>query len=40
VRPRATVETALLAKARRELDETPEEELRELTAIYRAKRRQ
>ncbi|WP_460869663.1 VIT1/CCC1 transporter family protein [Rhodococcus aerolatus] len=30
-------ETALLAKERRELEETPEEELRELTAIYRAK---
>jgi VIT1/CCC1 family predicted Fe2+/Mn2+ transporter len=30
-------ETALLAKERRELEETPEDELRELTAIYRAK---
>ncbi|GAB2927736.1 VIT family protein [Rhodococcus aerolatus] len=30
-------ETALLAKERTELAETPEEELRELTAIYRAK---
>ncbi|MDQ2850971.1 MAG: VIT family protein, partial [Actinomycetota bacterium] len=30
-------ETAMLAKERRELSETPEEELRELTAIYQAK---
>ncbi len=30
-------ETAMLEKERRELAETPEEELRELTAIYRAK---
>ncbi|MEO6997720.1 MAG: VIT family protein [Terracoccus sp.] len=30
-------ETAMLAKERRELTETPEEELRELTAIYQAK---
>ncbi|WP_460863471.1 VIT1/CCC1 transporter family protein [Rhodococcus aerolatus] len=30
-------ETALLAKERRELTETPEDELRELTAIYQAK---
>lgn len=30
-------ETALLAKEQRELEDTPEQELRELTAIYRAK---